>query len=664
MYNRHLLSDAVGRTRFADALIDYLVGLKVEYIFGMPAESVNSLAHAAACRPEIRVVTTRHESAASLMAVEYARSSGGLGVCFGSADPGATNLLTGTYESFVARVPLLTITGQVPLAGVGLNSFQEIDSEALFKPCVSSSVQINAASQFERFVRSCTLALHGATACHVAIPGDVLSAPVGAEAAKFRIPRLPTPSLASKEEVALIADFLQSDDLAIVVSCYGDRCRDVVMELSEHLGCAVYAVPEAARARIDISRTSSRSLADGVIPGKDVLIVGRTTPLLKKHVLKHANLLEITDRRFTGDFMPYAGQIVCDMEATLRTVLATLKELSPPLLDQLITGECQIGPDNRDGCRVFTDVGRVDDMLSDTVLCHVNAPVSSVAEIPGAALPLGIGAAFADGPASRSVIVTDYGHLSQFVADLSTLVAFGRNVVVVCLIDDDNLRVKIEHLGRAFSLTVNSAATIFDMSSLLARWIAKPEPMIIALPRDVFPSKESPAPRLSAHSLAKSLTNNLDAAVQISEFCKSILPGFEAIQASVNAQAASMSASALRKSGRAPVGVVAAAGPALLSQLNGIYDAAMDSAKILVVTVEADDWLIDSCKILEEVSSTRYVVDDRLTAADIMRRACIAASSPGTGVVHVKVVRSALGVVWDRNDGASGFDGSGVRFPS
>ena len=132
MHNRHLFSNALGRHRFADELVDYLIRLGVEYIFGMPAESVNSLVHAASKRSEIRVVSTRHETAAALMAVGYAKASGRLGVCFGTAGPGATNLVAGAYEAFVGRVPLLAISGQVPTDSIGRDSFQEIDSQALF----------------------------------------------------------------------------------------------------------------------------------------------------------------------------------------------------------------------------------------------------------------------------------------------------------------------------------------------------------------------------------------------------------------------------------------------------------------------------------------------------------------------------------------------------
>lgn len=572
MHNRYLFSNTLGRQRFADELVDYLIKLGVGYLFGMPAESVNSLIHAASKRSEIQVVSTRHETAAALMAVGHAKTSGRLGVCFGTAGPGATNLVAGAYEAFVGRVPLLAISGQVPLASIGRDSFQEIDSEALFKPCTSSSVQIHAASQFERFARSAVLAVHESTACHVAIPGDVLYAPMASAGAGLFVPKPPTLTVATKEEFSSIAEFLESDDLAIVLSGTNGAYRDVAHELSVRIGCALHEVTDA-----------------GVIPAGDVLVVGRSSPLLRQRVHRHANLLELTDRRFTAKQMPYIRQIICDVGATLHTILESDAEADGPAADA-----------------VFTDLADIDGFTSLT-------------GIPGAALPLGIGAALT--ATSRIKVVTDRAHLSQFVPDLASLAAAGGDLDVVCTDLPEKL-VGLQQLAAAFAVRGG----------------------IGALAREVATAGREPLPGELA--LARHLEANLAAPVQISDFCAPLLPAFGSAQRSANAQAPSMSAAALRKSGSSSAGTVAASAPALLLQLNGIYDAALDHARILVTTVETRDWLLDAERLLDEVSVARYVVDDPATAAATVRQACAAAAAPGSGVVHLQVRRAALEVEW------------------
>lgn len=566
MHNRYLLSNTLGRKRFADELVDYLIRLGVEYIFGMPAESVNSLVHAASKRDEIQVVSTRHETAAALMAVGYAKTSGRLGVCFGTAGPGATNLVAGAYEAFVGRVPLLAISGQVPLASIGRDSFQEIDSAALFKPCTSSSVQIHAASQFERFARSAVLAVHESTACHVAIPGDVLYAPIAPDGTGLFIPALPPPAPASKEEIRVVAEFLESDDLAIITSGADGTCSALAQQLSVRLACPVHDVRD-----------------EGVVQARDVLVVGRSGPLLRQHVRGHANLLELTDRGFTARNMPYVRRIICDVDATLRTLLDSDAE----------SGE-HVPLD------VFTDA-------------------SSVAGIPGAALPMGIGAALARN--TRAKVVTDFAHLNQFVAELATLVSAGGELEIACA-DEPQKLAGIAELAGAFALPGG----------------------IAPIPREAPTAVREPRP--GERSLARCLESNLAAPVQISDFCAPLLPAFVGAQRSANAQAPSMSAAALRKSGSDSVGTVVASGAALLLQLNGIYDAALDHARILVTTVETDDWPIDVDRVLDEVTVARYAVDDPATAAATARQACAAAAAPGTGVVHLQVRATALEVEW------------------
>ncbi|MCV6964663.1 hypothetical protein H7J50_12715 [Mycobacterium intermedium] len=608
------MSNALGRTRFADELVDVLIKLGVEYLFGMPAESVNSLVHAASRRTEIEVVTTRHEAAAALMAVGYAKSSGRLGVCFGTAGPGATNLLTGAYEAYLGRVPLVAISGQVPVASLGRDAFQEIDSEALFRSCTSSSVQIQSPSQFERFARSCVQALHESTACHVAIPGDVLYAPLDGPTAGYRIPEVPTATVASKEQLAAIAEFLDSDDLAVVSSDADSTYLGLVQKLSARLGCPAYTVRDG-----------------GAIAAQNVLLVGRTSPLLARGVCGHANLMELTDRRCMTRSLPYRTQIVCDVEATLQS-----------LMDDGSSDE------TTHGWQTFTDLDPDGLRLPEGLAAA--AAVSSLAGIPGAALPLGIGGAL--GGRSRGVVVTDYPRLSQFVAELATLASLNADVVAICLTDGPETSSRLKHLGTAMSLGSVAVASVDDLSRRFAGIAARPGPVLIAVPGGTAPKTAASPLRPGERSLARHLSADLAAPVQISDFCAQLLPSFATAQRSANVQAPSMSASALRKSGIPSAGTVAATEAALLSQLNGIYDAALDSARILVTTVETQRWFLDARRVLDEVTVARYLVDDAATASAAVRRACAAAAAPGGGVVHLHVLPSALDSGWAETEDA------------
>lgn len=71
----------------------------------------------------IRVILPRHEQALAHEADGYARSTGKVGVCLVTSGPGATNLVTGIATANADSVPLVCITGQVPLELMGNDAF-------------------------------------------------------------------------------------------------------------------------------------------------------------------------------------------------------------------------------------------------------------------------------------------------------------------------------------------------------------------------------------------------------------------------------------------------------------------------------------------------------------------------------------------------------------
>ena len=62
-----------------------------------------------------------------------AQLSGTLGVCMGTVGPGSIHLLNGLYDAKKSHAPVLAICGQVPLADLGSDMFQEVDNDLLFR---------------------------------------------------------------------------------------------------------------------------------------------------------------------------------------------------------------------------------------------------------------------------------------------------------------------------------------------------------------------------------------------------------------------------------------------------------------------------------------------------------------------------------------------------
>ena len=112
----------------AEIIIECLLEEGVDTVFGYPGGQVIPLYDAIyKNRARIHHILTAHEQGASHAADGYSRSTGKVGVCIATSGPGATNLVTGLATAYMDSVPMIAITGNVPLPLLGRDSFQEVD---------------------------------------------------------------------------------------------------------------------------------------------------------------------------------------------------------------------------------------------------------------------------------------------------------------------------------------------------------------------------------------------------------------------------------------------------------------------------------------------------------------------------------------------------------
>lgn len=114
----------------------------VKTVFGYPGGQIMPL-YDALYDGGLEHVLCRHEQGAAMAAIGYARSTGQTGVCIATSGPGATNLLTGLADALVDSVPLVAITGQVPLALIGTDAFQEVDILGMSFACTKHSFLVD-----------------------------------------------------------------------------------------------------------------------------------------------------------------------------------------------------------------------------------------------------------------------------------------------------------------------------------------------------------------------------------------------------------------------------------------------------------------------------------------------------------------------------------------
>ncbi|WP_304944397.1 biosynthetic-type acetolactate synthase large subunit, partial [Vallitalea guaymasensis] len=96
---------------------------------------------------------TSHEQGASHAADGYARSTGKVGVVIATSGPGATNLVTGIATAYMDSVPMVAITGNVPVSLLGRDSFQEVDITGVTMPITKHNYIVKDVNDLADIIR-------------------------------------------------------------------------------------------------------------------------------------------------------------------------------------------------------------------------------------------------------------------------------------------------------------------------------------------------------------------------------------------------------------------------------------------------------------------------------------------------------------------------------
>lgn len=122
--------------RIADYIFQRLAD-EVDTVFYLPGGGASFLVDALGSSG-LKAVCCTHEQGAGFAAVAYAQYSG-FGVCLTTSGPGATNAITPCLAAWTDSVPVLFISGQVPVKqkmkpGMRSRGTQEADIIAMVKP--------------------------------------------------------------------------------------------------------------------------------------------------------------------------------------------------------------------------------------------------------------------------------------------------------------------------------------------------------------------------------------------------------------------------------------------------------------------------------------------------------------------------------------------------
>jgi pyruvate oxidase len=466
--------------RTADVIVDTLVAYGVRAIFGVPGDAVDWVMDAIRTHgKQIRFVHVMHEENGAFAAAGVAKL-GGLGVCMGTAGPGAIHLLNGLYEAKMEHVPVVALTGQVATAHIGTGYIQEIDQSILFRGVSEFSATAMSSDRVPHLIdQACTIALERGGVAHLAVPIDVAGATMFHNPVRpGRRPAIPAPVPAAEELDRAAAILNEGEKVALLIGRGARLARDEVDRVARLLGAPVaYALLGKGVLPDDHPHVAGGAGRIGIPPGQraldecdTLLLVGTNFPYSEFLPQEDVRTVQIdTDRQNLGKWLPLTLALEGDSRATLRELVPRLrprdtseflagirqeKERWHQKLARKLDSDATPMPPQRlaralsealePNAVVVTDVGNVTAWIArDFVARDHTMLFSGWLQTMGCALGEAMGVAIA-APDRRVVAVCGDGGFAMSMTDFATLVKYRLPVTVVVFRNDMLAMIRFE----------------------------------------------------------------------------------------------------------------------------------------------------------------------------------------------------------------------------
>jgi pyruvate dehydrogenase (quinone) len=278
----------MSRKTVAQVIVDALVGVGVERVYGVAGDSLNGITDAIYNTGGIDWMHVRHEEAAAFAAGAEAHLTGKLCVCAGSCGPGHVHLINGLYDCQRSRVPVLALAAHLPTQEIGSGYFQQTHPEQLFVDCSHFCETVSDPSQIPRLVE---IAIQTAVARHgvavIVLPGDVALKRAENTTPRVHVSYARPAVHPSDANVAAAADLLNAARNVTILG--GAGCHDAHDALVATADALAAPVVHAMRGKefieydnpFDVGMTGLLGFASGYLAMKDcdtLLMLGTDFP--------------------------------------------------------------------------------------------------------------------------------------------------------------------------------------------------------------------------------------------------------------------------------------------------------------------------------------------------------------------------------------------------
>lgn len=432
----------------AQATVEMLREQGIATVFGYPGANVLEIYRALAAS-DIRHILTSSEAGAAHAADGFARAGGGVGVCIATSGPGATNLVTGIATAYMDSTPTVFITGNVPRAQVGTDSFQEVDITGITLPITKWNMLVRTPDELVDSLRTAfRVAREGRPGpVLIDIPRDVALgicdySPVSPEPLRTKAP--------DSDEITAAASLIERSQRPIILAGGGAKNAAVELEqLRSTLDCplvtTMMGIGVSARS-LGFVGQNGHAAANAALDAADLVIAvgARFSDRVARPFEDRLNLVHIDiDRAEIGKNVAAAASVESDASLALRalTPLVTPKPWSPPVIsDKPARMRGGVSPQSLAAVRkcfgdalVATDVG--EHQIWAARYIGVDSPRGLLTPGGLGTMGFGLGAAVGGCVATgrRTVLVTGDGSFMMNLNELATAVREGVDLTVLLM---------------------------------------------------------------------------------------------------------------------------------------------------------------------------------------------------------------------------------------
>jgi len=137
----------------AQMVCEAIIAEGVKTVFGYPGGAIMHVYDEIYKQNGFEHILNRHEQASVHAADGYARATGEVGVAMVTSGPGFTNAVTGLATAYADSIPMVVISGQVPLSLIGTDGFQEVDAVGISRPCTKHNFLVHSIEELPRILK-------------------------------------------------------------------------------------------------------------------------------------------------------------------------------------------------------------------------------------------------------------------------------------------------------------------------------------------------------------------------------------------------------------------------------------------------------------------------------------------------------------------------------